>query len=298
MDKNEFKNFKPQDDSIEKHEKLILKYAAETIASERHPLENQDSTLVSEVYKTFGIFDGMGGEPAPVLASQTARDYILSRLNEINEGTDIKNAKQILSEIILKTDDAMILASKVNPKSEHMATTASMIKFHTDSEGKNYAMIANVGDSRVYKINKEGILQQMTVDDGIIATHVSDINERKIIEEKLSNVRKESDFDKKYQKFFFMNRSKVSKSLGNKEFKSVNIDVVAIEKGDRFLVTSDGIHDNLTFDEMQEIVKQFSTIEEIVKNLKEKSLERSREDKKLEMRAKPDDMSAVLVEVQ
>ena len=96
---------------------------------------------------------------------------------------------------------------------------------------------------------------------------------------------------------FFTKRNQITKSLGTKANGPLKVDIVPIEKGDRFLITSDGIHDNLTKNEIQEIVKQYPTIDEIVKNLIDRSLARSRQPKEIEMRAKPDDMSVVLVAV-
>lgn len=93
--------------------------------------------------------------------------------------------------------------------------------------------------------------------------------------------------------FYYGNRHKITKALGKRGQSC--IDIISVKKGDRFLLTSDGIHDNLTTDEIEEVIKKSSTPAEIAKNLKDKALARSREPIEREMRAKPDDMSVVAV---
>jgi protein phosphatase len=178
MTNDKFKNLEPKNNMQEKHEKIQVEYAAETIASERRPNQNQDTILTNKEYRVFGVFDGVGGGPAGDFASRTARDFILDHLKEISDKADIDMAKQTLLEIVVKTDEAVYEASKTNDEYENMSTTAAIVKIHTDAEGKNNALVANVGDSRVYKISKDGTLQQITLDDNIVGNHISDINER------------------------------------------------------------------------------------------------------------------------
>ena len=137
------------------------------------------------------------------------------------------------------------------------------------------------------------------MDDDITGDHIVDKEKRLKISQKLSNIRTQKDLDENIEiASFFRMRNIITKSLGSKKNSQLNIDIIPVEKGDRFLVTSDGIHDNLTTEEIQEIIKQSSTIEEIVKNLIDKSLVRSRQSKKEEIRAKPDDMSVILINIK
>ena len=255
MDIDKFQNFKPQDDAPEKQEKIKIEWAAETLPSEKHPELNEDSILIDEEHKTFGVFDGVGGGPAGDIASKTARDSVLAHLNEVPDGADISAAKQTLLEIIVRADTAVYESSKTSIEYQYMSTTAVVVKIYTDNERKNYALVANVGDSRAYKISKDGTLRQITVDDDILSEYISDKKERLKIAQKIANIKTEKDLDKNSKiRDFFRMRNYITKSLGTKRSGEIDIDAFPIEQGDRFLITSDGIHDNLTTDEIQEIV--------------------------------------------
>jgi len=286
---------------LEKQEHLTIKYAMDTVASDKHPERNEDAILADVEHGAFGIFDGVGGHMSGDIASTKARDYISRNLNKLRGGIDINLAKKILSEIIIGADEAVYKVSMDSPKGateeRNMATTAVVLKIHTDARGKNYALIANIGDSRAYKIQSDGKLEQLTVDDDILSTSTTmnpEIKKRLI--EKIANARKKEDLDKS-ELFYFKQRNMILKGLGSLNTKTgVNTYIVPIQKGDRFLITSDGIHDNLTANEIQEIAKQSLRPSEIAKKLTEASLNRSREPKETEMRAKADDMSVVVVD--
>jgi len=78
---------------------------------------------------------------------------------------------------------------------------------------------------------------------------------------------------------------------------SIHSDQTRIIPGDRILLCSDGIHDNLTNDEIEEIVKQADSTT-VAQTLVEHALERSRQESSVTMRAKPDDMTAVVITCQ
>ena len=231
------------------------------------------------------------------MASKTARDYLLAHAGEISDGMNIDMAKEILLKMVTGADEAVYLASKAENKQKNMSTTASVVKIHTDKDGKNYALVANVGDSRVYKIDKNKKLQQITEDDSLIGDHVSDREKRLKIEEGVSNAKNQEDLNKNPEiSFFFNNRRFITKYLGSRKNNSLKIDAILLVKGDKILITSDGIHDNLATSEIQEIFNSPSSIKEIGEDLINKTIIRSKD--RGEMRSKIDDMSFVLIEVK
>src|SRR6185295_8154714 len=121
--------------------------------------------------KTFGIFDGMGGRSGGSIASQFARNYIEGHLSELPGGVDIDTAKNALLKIMVESDKALWKMAEGSEEHSGMGTTAVIVKIHTDPEGKNSAIIGNVGDSRVYKIGKDGVLKQITLDDDILSRY-------------------------------------------------------------------------------------------------------------------------------
>lgn len=92
----------------------------------------------------------------------------------------------------------------------------------------------------------------------------------------------------------------MSKALGapDSDPKSFQFGVKEVRKGDLVLLTSDGVHDNLTHEEIEALLEKAKSPEEAAAFIKEAALKRSREDKNKSIRAKPDDVSVVAVEVK
>ena len=283
----------------EEKEQLEIKWAADTIAHEGHPERNEDTILINEQYKIFGVFDGIGGEAEGQggVASKAARFYIMSNRVAVVNGTDINRAKNILSNIIRESDKYVEEQTKGHPERVGMGTTASILRIHTDAEGKNWALIGNVGDSRVYKIGKKGKITQVIEDDDLLNSSPLPTLKKREIAKKLDNARKSEDLTTEEERYYFTHRNQITKSIGDGKLSNPDIYALAVNKGDCFLITSDGIHDNLTTKEIEEIIKKSATLEEAVKNLTQAARARSREPRDKEIRAKRDDMSAVLVEI-
>lgn len=281
----------PKTQKKEVHEQIPIDFAQESIASEKHPDRNEDAVLINPREGFFGIFDGMGGHSSGEVASQTARDYVVAHSSDVYNETDVETAKTALSKIIVGSDMAVREVSG----GSGMGTTAVVLKIHTDTEGKNWALIASVGDSRAYKISGDGVMQQLTVDDDLLSESGLSPEEQQRIAKKIADARDAKDLDKN-ESYYFRTRNQITRAVGL-GVGSPNIYSFIMNKGDRFLITSDGIHDNLTSSEIQETINESQTPEEVAKNLVQKSIVRSREPKEKQMRAKPDDMSAVVVVV-
>lgn len=287
-------------------EEIKIKFAEKTKASEKHPDRNEDKTLVDLKHRIFAVFDGIGGHKDGDEASKLVRDYVQKHISEIQDGMDTETVKEILLRIILESDDVV----KNEALGNGMGTTASILKIHKDSKGKNLAIIANVGDSRVYKIEKDGKVVQITQDDDILSYLNLDPEKKAEISRKLANVINPEELsdellnpeitDPEYQyseKRLFKTRNKVTNDIGH-IVSDPKILSIEINEGDLFFITSDGIHDNLTIKEIENILKQSKNLEEASEEMLKKSQERSRESKEQSIRAKQDDMSVVMVEIE
>jgi serine/threonine protein phosphatase PrpC len=95
---------------------------------------------------------------------------------------------------------------------------------------------------------------------------------------------------------YFKKRYEIFQMLGASHI-TIHSDQTRIIPGDHILLCSDGIHDNLTNDEIEESIKQIdpTTIAQV---LVERALERSRQESDVTLRAKPDDMTAVVITYQ
>lgn len=274
----------------EQIEELRLLYAQETIASDKHPERNEDRILIDDENRAFGIFDGMGGHEAGDVASETARDCVLRHLQEIQNGMGVSLAKGYLAKIFWEADRAIHSIAR----GSNMGTTGVVLKFHTDGKGKKWVLVANTGDSRAYKISEDGAVQQITIDDDNLVYCSSEMRIR--ITQAISEARRLEDL-KEDEISYFRRRNQITKALGLGD-PPPSIDAIPVGKADCFLITSDGVHDNLTTTEIREIVNQKGTVSDIIRNIVLKALERSREPKEKEIRAKADDISAVLVKCQ
>ena len=300
---------KIQNANKEGNQQIDLRCAFDSIADPRH--ENEDTTLVDTGRGIFGIFDGMGGHMAGDEASEIACTVILDHLSEISNGMDVESARKTLTEIMIKADMALCIESEKRRGKEdnaestsfkRMGTTASILKIHTDKTGKHYGLIANIGDSRIYKINKDNEIEQITTDNDLLERNQFNLGKEKSkrISKKISEAKKLEELDSE-EISYFRQRNKITKYIGQgNEFSGVFS--IRIEKGDRFLITSDGVHDNLTTQEIEETIKQSPTIKDASKNLTQKASDVSKlafteEGKALNFRAKQDDISVVIVEI-
>lgn len=93
--------------------------------------------------------------------------------------------------------------------------------------------------------------------------------------------------------YIYRHRHWITQMVGGREMEPVT-GTLALQTGDRVLLTSDGIHDNLTRTEIEEILK--SKTKDPARAIVEAARTRSLDNEHL--RAKPDDMSAVVLDVK
>lgn len=271
-----------------------------SMANEEHPTINQDAILENLKYGAFGILDGLGGHARGDVASATGRDYINTHLSEVPSWVNVKEAEIALLKIAKQADKNIYEKSIKNEEYFTMGTTLSMLKIHTDHEGKNWIVVAHVGDSRICEIGADNKLRQLTIDDNKLRTYKYPPEERDRISKKIANAKTmeelKNDPNPELLKHFY-ERGVVTKWIGD-GFESTNIDVfsIPVNKGNRFVIMSDGIYENLITEEIEEIISQGGNI---AKNLVEKAAARSKEKSSLGKirRPRPDDMSVVVVEI-
>ncbi|MDQ6661962.1 MAG: SpoIIE family protein phosphatase, partial [Chloroflexota bacterium] len=93
---------------------------------------------------------------------------------------------------------------------------------------------------------------------------------------------------------YFRLRGGITQALGGPVPPTIHIDSISISPGDRVLLCTDGIHDNLTDEEIEEILRTGPRTT-VARILVERSIERSHQERDSTIRAKPDDMSAVVL---
>ena len=152
---------------------------------------------------------------------------------------------------------------------------------------------AHVGDSRVYLLKENEPLKRLTVDDGLLG---------KFVENQMVNEADAHHIDQAIhadeltdaELSYFRLRGGITQALGGPFPPEIHVDQVPISIGDRILLCTDGIHDNLTDNEIEEILRE-APRNAAARLLVEHSLLRSREERHITIRAKPDDMSAIVI---
>ena len=89
-------------------------------------------------------------------------------------------------------------------------------------------------------------------------------------------------------------RRALDQALGGPPTPIIHTGEASVSPGDRILLCPDGIHDNLTDKEIEAILRS-TPRQSVARALVDHSLIRSRQERYLTVRAKPDDMSAVVI---
>ena len=152
---------------------------------------------------------------------------------------------------------------------------------------------AHVGDSRVYLLRGDEPLQRLTSDDGLLAKLVENhvVNEMDALRiDQAMRADQLSDTEFSY----FRLRGGITQALGGPQPPNIHVNQVPVYPGDRILLCTDGIHDNLVDEEIEEILRtgaRTSTARLLIEN----SIRRSHQERDTTVRAKPDDMSAIVI---
>lgn len=208
-------------------DKSILTAFAESRIGGRR--ENQDSYGWQDTSLGYlvTVCDGMGGGPGGKTASTIAVREIVAGIAEANKDEEVSN---IIIKAIRRANMAIIEAGNENPKLMGMGSTVVLLLISEKS-----AFIAHVGDSRVYQI-RNGKKVFRTFDHSMVFEMVA----QGVITEEQARLSAQSNV--------------ITRALGIKPDVEVEVHEVAYEKGDRFVLCSDGIHGAMPEDELLKMV--------------------------------------------
>ncbi|QBD82228.1 serine/threonine-protein phosphatase [Ktedonosporobacter rubrisoli] len=282
-------------------------FAHRSIACERHPERNEDSILVDELRGLAAVFDGVGGSAAGEIASQTAARAARQRWQDILEQHHIGHKMQpylescndldlcdALQQLVLEADEQVRTEGAHKAGTDDLATTVALAAFSRQPDARDYTMVyAHVGDSRIYLLRGDEPLQRLTSDDGLLAKLVENqiINEEDALRIDQA-VRTDELSDTEFS--YFRLRGGITQALGGPLPPTIHIDTISIHPGDRILLCTDGIHDNLTDQEIEETLRS-EPRHASARVLVERSIQRSHQERSITVRAKPDDMSAIVI---
>ena len=272
----------------ERAESGELKVSFASISSEKHPERNEDTLLADTEHGTFAVFDGVGGHAGGETAARLASVVVQESLKGEPTASSVETA-------ILQANKAVFEKAQEDPALKGMAATVSVVRIRQTPEGEREALIGNVGDSRIY-LYRGRELHQLTLDDNLFLALAQGGPEESLkLQDALNRVSSEEDVRKlgfTDRDHYYRQTSRITQALGSERAQiKPRTAAIELQPGDRLLITSDGIHDNLTTAEMLGVLSASPTAEALMRAAQSRSREEGH------IRHKKDDMSAVLVEI-
>jgi protein phosphatase len=217
---------------------------------------NEDSCEYGYFGDTDGfvvVCDGMGGASGGKVASTICSSTVADAIRKgYRPKMTVKAARNLLESAITKANYQVYEKSQSDPYLHGMGTTIVVAIII-----KNIAVIANVGDSRAYILNEQGI-KQITKDHSLVQLM---IDEGKITADEAKT---------------HPDRNIITRAVGVVNFVDVDFEIVDFKTGDKLLLCTDGLCGSVEAEELFGIVSDdinFST-----EKLVERALENGSKD--------------------
>jgi serine/threonine protein phosphatase PrpC len=201
---------------------------------------NEDAFFLDDALGLYVVCDGMGGHAAGEIASQEAIDTVygmvkrgIGNLHELSDPPfedDVRAACRLMESSIQAATYMVFSLAQLDAGRKGMGTTLSAILVLGQ-----YAVTAQVGDSRIYRVAHDKV-EQLTEDHTLIAWQLKEgmITEQEAKRSPHKNV--------------------ITRAVGNKDYVQVDTGLVRLAGGDRFLLCSDGLHGYLRNEDVAPIV--------------------------------------------
>jgi protein phosphatase len=188
---------------------------------------NEDAFVAEPM--VFGVADGMGGHQAGEVASEIAARIIRDRL-----GTGASNVGVVVASVV-EANASIYQAAHASADHQGMGTTlTALVVMRADESNVARFALVNVGDSRTYLL-RNGELHRATVDHSYVQELV---NTGHISEDEART---------------HPRRNIVTRALGIEPTVRVDTWLVPMVHGDRFILCSDGLVDEVHDDDIASI---------------------------------------------
>lgn len=204
---------------------------------------NQDAYYIDPEGRFFIVADGMGGHAGGEEASRIATGQIKEYLGENWHSS--KSGEELLQEAFSQANEAILQDQKNHLERADMGTTAVVVMFRPPDS----PLRAHVGDSRLYRF-REFQLEQVTEDDTWVARAI-----------KFGDITPE---EARIHPF----RHVLSRCLGREDLHEVDIQSFDLKEGDRLLLCTDGLTEELADQNIAEYLET-SSIQETATSLVE-----------------------------
>ncbi|PID43911.1 MAG: hypothetical protein CSA52_03030 [Gammaproteobacteria bacterium] len=178
---------------------------------------NEDSLLNKTESGLWAVADGMGGHEAGDVASQT----IVKRLNELTPRAYISDYVDLVEDCLLEINRELVDYGRTELNGLTVGSTVVCMI----ARG-NLGVVLWVGDSRLYRLRADDFVQltkdhsevQRLVDEGVISAEQAE----------------KSAF-----------RNVLTRAVGAHEEVDIDINAFDVKEGDRYLLCSDGVYNEL-----------------------------------------------------
>ena len=250
---------------------------------------SEDYILVDQDTGLIGVLDSVGGRDCGQFVSHVAGEAIATAWkafpNEERQGS-LAQLEASLQRLI-RLADTTLAALPISPGERRPATTA-VLGLLSSQEGLAHVTVAHIGDSRAYLLRAGQPIQRLTRDNGYFSFAVrrGEINEADAWRIEQATQASELAPDDVLR---FSRRNEITCAVGWTDFPRISTRSLALLPGDRLLFCTDGVHDNLTDHEIEEVLR--GVHEANAHLLVNAAYQRSQQS---HFRAKPDDISAVI----
>lgn len=216
-----------------------MNYQIKSLCHQGAIRENNEDAIHYGANKDTGInwmivADGMGGHNAGEVASNMLVEHVKQACKQVSNTPTFNWTQWIINE--LNAANLKILqAAQTNIEQQGMGTTGVLVVCD-----KNVCHVGWVGDSRLYSQKNNQLIQE-TVDHTMLQELV---NKGAISAETAKNSN---------------TKNLLSQAIGVREKISVDTISIPINNGDTIMLSTDGLHDYLSEEQINQYISQFNT---------------------------------------
>ena len=195
--------------------------------------------MIGNLSNLFIVADGMGGHNAGDYASRYTVEKVIETVEELENERDIE---EIMQEAIYRANAYIYEKARTDIKLSGMGTTLVIASIKNQE-----VLVANIGDSRMYVINKN--ITQITKDHSLVEEMVT-----------MGGLDKEAARN-------HPDKNIITRAIGVKEFVLADFFEVKLEKEDKILLCTDRLTNMINDDEIHRIVQSNKDVETAAKAL-------------------------------
>lgn len=263
-----------------------------SMPSAAHRGRNEDAFFAMPERGFFGVFDGMGGHAAADLAARIAADEVQDVLVPLAPAVPPEVVADTLRDALFAADAGIRAAGDARGDGRGMGASAVVAVIRRAADDLWSAMVGWAGDSRALVLHAGSLrLETLTLDDGVVRLHGSSAAQARKVQAVLGDVTDPRQLTTR-ERDYFLERNVIIQAVGT-SLRHVHITEHALGEGDQLLLSTDGVHDNLTDAEISALLRRApspkAAAEQIVHAARARSLEPEH------ARAKPDDVTTIVV---